>query len=133
MVLNITRGISAGIQTLGIIELVSNCKIVAAAVTLELPYIANKTSVSCIKTGIYRAVKYNSPSNGKCILFKDVEGRSMIELHAGNFYTDIEGCVLIGKYFTDLDHDGIVDVAESRNTLNKLLTLLPDEFLINIQ
>ena len=132
MVLNITRGVDSGIQTLGIIELISNCKLVAAAVTLELPYIANKTSVSCIKPGIYRAVKYNSPSNGMCILLKDVEGRSMIEIHSGNFYTDIEGCILIGRYFIDLNNDGIVDVAESRNTLDKLLALLSDSFIINI-
>jgi len=129
----ITRGIEGAKETLGILQVVVNCKIVYACVTLELPYIANKKNISCIPTGKYAAMKYDSPSNGDCILLKDVPNRDMIEIHAGNFYSDIEGCVLVGNNFSDINNDDIVDVVASNDTLDELLVHLPDNFVIIIK
>lgn len=129
----ITRGYGSSKQTLGIIQVISECVVTGAFVSLELPYIANKTSVSSIPVGIYDAVKFNSPSNGECILLKDVPNRSYIEIHAGNYYTDIEGCILVGKYFKDIDNDGILDVSNSGDSVAALLKLLPETFIVEIR
>ncbi|HLS52353.1 MAG TPA: hypothetical protein VK031_00130 [Tissierellaceae bacterium] len=48
---------------------------------------------------------------------------------------DIEGCVLVGYNYKDLDGDGLHDVTDSRAFLNKMLTLLPEneKFILRIE
>ncbi len=57
-----------------------------------------------------------------------VPDRSYILIHRGNYHTDIRGCILVGKYFKDINKDGVMDVVYSTDTVKKLLTILPDEF-----
>ena len=83
--------------------------------TLELPWLNNKTYVSCIIAGRYKLIqrtesgkakrqKYfykgrpleNIMSNGM-IEISGIPGRSMILIHKGNSTNDIQGCVLIGE------------------------------------
>ena len=100
--------------------------------SLELPDFGNRPDISCIPAGTYRAFKRHSPKNGLCIELKDVPGRAFIQIHAGNYTRDIAGCILVGRAITFLDGDKIPDVANSRDTLNELLGMLPDEFDITI-
>jgi hypothetical protein len=100
--------------------------------TLELPWLNNQINVSCIPSGNYLAKKYNSPLHGEVILLINVDGRSFVEIHSGNFTRQILGCILVGDGIKYLDDDGIPDVTNSRNTLKKLLTLLPEEFDLTI-
>jgi len=100
--------------------------------TLELPWKDNATNVSCVPAGTYKATKYNSPSKGLVVLLKDVEGRTWIEIHSGNYTHQIRGCILVGDGITYLDNDSIPDVVNSRNTLYKLLEALPMDFDIKI-
>jgi len=100
--------------------------------TLELPKLGNRSNISCIPAGHYQAFKRNSPSNGRCIELRDVPGRSFIQIHAGNFTRQIEGCILPGNSITHLDADGIPDVGSSRAALDKLLALTPDELCLVI-
>ena len=100
------------------------------AYTLELPWLNNAKNISCIPSGTYSAFKYKSIKHGEVILFSYVPKRTMIEIHAGNFTRQIEGCCLIGNGIKYLDNDTIPDVINSKVTLAKLLSLLPEKFLI---
>ena len=103
--------------TIGIL----NYGVSARAFTLELPYLDNKQSVSCIPAGYYVAKYRKSPSNGDVIELKNVPGRSYIQIHSGNYTSQIEGCILVGDSIVDINKDGILDVANSRETLSRLL------------
>jgi hypothetical protein len=101
--------------------------------TLELPWLDNKKGVSCIPPGIYQLTKYQSPKHGPVLLLHDVPNRTYIEIHAGNFTHQIEGCILVGDSITYLNSDTIPDVTNSKTTLKSLLALVPDEVYIKIQ
>ena len=96
--------------------------------TLELPWLDNQNGISCIPAGDYAVEKYQSPKHGQVLLFKNVLSRSMIEIHAGNYTRQIEGCILVGKSIAYLDSDTIPDVTSSKDTMGKLLAALPDTF-----
>lgn len=100
--------------------------------TLELPDLDNKQNISCIPQGTYQCVKYHSNTHGLCIAIRDVLGRTNIRIHSGNFTRQILGCILVGQSLLDMDNDGIVDVSNSRDTLKKLMAILPDNFLLEI-
>lgn len=119
-------------QTLGVLQLFNGLDKIFECKTLELPNKNNQKEVSCIPIGTYIVVPFNSPSKGKCFLLKDVPNRSMIEIHKGNFYTDILGCILVGSKFTDINNDGLLDVVSSGITLDKLLNLAEDGFTLTI-
>lgn len=69
--------------------------------TLELPWLDNKKSISCIPNGEYpvsirtadesRSYKYNH------LIVKNVPNRSYILFHIGNRVADSRGCILTGK------------------------------------
>jgi len=89
--------------------------------TLELPNKENQTGISCIPEGEYKTRIINSPSLGKCIDVMNVEGRSYIRIHAGNYTRQIRGCLLVGESLKDIDKDGIIDVTNSKATLELLM------------
>ena len=101
--------------------------------TLELPWDKNKKNVSCIPEGHYTAAKYDSPKHGPVLLFDEVPGRDFIEIHAGNYTRQIQGCLLLGDTIKYLDGDTIPDVTNSRATIQALLRIIPDEVKICIQ
>jgi hypothetical protein len=104
--------------------------------TLELPELGNQHNVSCIPEGAYECHKITSPTKGKCFQVMDVPNRTGILLHIGNYATnyhvDTEGCILVGNSFVDINNDGFLDIINSTITLNKLLSILPDSFQIEI-
>ena len=100
--------------------------------TLELPYLENQTNISAIPPGFYNCEKITSPSLGDCIDVKDVIGRTYIRIHAGNYTSQILGCVLVGDSITDINGDDIPDVTNSKKTLTTLLSVLPDKFVTEI-
>ena len=101
---------------------------------LELPYMGNLVNVSCIPEGVYAGRLIVSPSLGECIEVADVDGRTYIRIHAGNYTRQIEGCVLVGDSIKFLDGDGTPDITNSRNTLKALIARVKslDEFEIVI-
>jgi len=100
--------------------------------TLELPDKGNQQNVSRIPQGIYQCKKRWSWKHKKHIQILDVPNRTWILIHTGNFYTDIRGCILIGDKLSDINNDGYQDVLNSKNTLKKILNLLPDRFELEI-
>ena len=127
----LTRNSFEDTQTLGVLVVlddyqncVFNCK------TLELAWKENQRRISCIPKGEYKVSKYVSPKFGEVYLLHNVPDRSMIEIHAGNYYTDILGCILVGESHTDINGDGFRDVTNSKKTLKKLLQLDIDSILV---
>jgi hypothetical protein len=53
-------------------------------------------------------------------------------MHAASFSRQLRGCIAPGEEHVDLDGDGLKDVNNSRQTLEHLLELLPDEFELEI-
>ncbi len=91
--------------------------------TLELPWVNNITSISCIPEGTYEYFYRESPKNGHVIELKDVPKRTFIQIHSGNYTRQIEGCILVGDSVRFLDADSIPDVTNSSNTLGQLMLL----------
>lgn len=72
--------------------------------TLERPWVDNKPEISCIPADMYE-VKYRdsdltkrltSGKHTKTFQIVDVEGRTNIMIHIGNFIKNSLGCVLVG-------------------------------------
>ena len=100
--------------------------------TLELPDLDNAQNISCIPAGLYQCRKVNSNKYGVCVEIRDVIDRTLIRIHWGNYTRDILGCVIVGDSLKDIDKDGIIDVASSKNTFKKLMGVLPNEFNLKI-
>jgi hypothetical protein len=101
--------------------------------TLELPYLDNMKEKSSIPTGEYKCVKRVSEKYGWHWHVLDVENRSLILIHNGNYYSQSRGCVLVGSGLKDINGDGLEDVINSNQTMIDLRRILPDEFLLEIK
>jgi hypothetical protein len=100
--------------------------------TLELSWHNNEHNISHIPEGIYNVKKRYSNKHKNHFHILDVKDRSYILIHAGNFYTDIRGCIIVGDGYKDINKDNYLDVINSKKTLKNLLKLLPDEFELKI-
>ena len=95
--------------------------------TIELPWYHNETDFSCIPDGDYIVHPYSSPMHGDVFMVLRVNGRTNIEIHAGNwsgdprkgFKTDSQGCILVGTRFGRLDKQ--LAVLNSRYALTLLV------------
>ena len=69
--------------------------------TLELPYLDNQRSISCIPEGQYkvrlRTAKESATRDYLHLLVKDVKDRTYILFHRGNTSKDTRGCILVGQ------------------------------------
>lgn len=128
-----TRQAHPELQTLGTITLYDewNCAI-AFAKTLELPDKGNKQDVSRIPAGEYDVIIRKSRKYGYHFHITGVDGRKWILIHAGNYFTQIRGCVLVGRAFADINGDGVMDVTKSGDTLKMLLANAPKGFKLTI-
>jgi hypothetical protein len=62
--------------------------------TIELPWLNNEPSVSCIPEGRYELEKYFSQHLDNHLHLKAVAGRSMIMIHAANdALKELKGCI----------------------------------------
>lgn len=111
-------------QTLG--ELLFNGQEVAK--TLELAWNDNNNRISCIPTGIYKAVRRKSAKYGNHFHITNVPKRDFILIHNANYHYQLLGCIAVGKDHSDINKDGYLDVTQSKLTMQKLLKLLPLEF-----
>jgi len=117
-------------QTNGTLLLFKGSDRVFECYTLELPWCNNKKNISCIPVGTYKLRYYKSPSKGDVYLFEYVIDRTFVEMHAGNYFFDILGCVLVGSGLRDINSDGYKDVTNSKNTMNKLFEVTKKEDIL---
>jgi len=71
----------------------------AFCLTLERPWLDNHQDISCIPSGLYVCHRTNSPRHGETFEVKDVQNRTNILFHRGNFKDDSVGCILCGEQF----------------------------------
>lgn len=109
-----------GVQTLGTLVMGNfTCR------TLERPWKNNIKNISCIPKGTYLCKHTFSPKFLKYTYeLKNVPNRSGIRIHSGNFFFDIEGCILLGDGYRDINNDGKLDVVNSRITVKRFEELL---------
>jgi hypothetical protein len=125
-------------ETTGLLLVLHVGKVIYRCVTLELPDNGNQVNTSCIPEGSYVMKKtlVEYPNKGPCFHILDVPGRTDVLIHTGNYATgkkiDTLGCILPGSYFIDIDGNGIADVADSKNTMKALLSILPDTIQLYI-
>lgn len=100
--------------------------------SLELPWRNNINDISCIPNGIYPCRKIISPNHGECFEILEVPFRTLVRGHIGNFIKSTLGCVLFGDSIKDFNNDGILDVTNSGKTFDKLMSVLPEEFVLEI-
>ncbi len=96
-------------------------------VTLEDPWNNNAQNISCIPAGVYKCVRHNGAKYKNVWRLLDVPNRTAILIHSGNTTKDTQGCVLVGQSFGD---NAIIG---SKAALDKLRSILPEEFSINIR
>lgn len=123
-------------QTNGTLLIFDDVHVIYEAKTLELPWLDNKRNISCIPADDYIVRKRKaeeSPSRDyDHFIVEDVPNRSYILWHAGNFHWHIKGCLLMGSDFADINSDGLLDVVNTRFTIDQLYKLLPERFPFKI-
>jgi hypothetical protein len=117
LTITLTRKSDDGVQTLG--SLSNGFK------TLERPWKNNQTNISCIPKGTY-ICKYTFSAKFLKYTYQvmNVLGRSGIRIHSGNYWWDIQGCILLGDSYSDMNKDGKLDVLNSRISIAKFEKLM---------
>ena len=102
--------------------------------TLELPWQGNERRISCIPEGFYNVIKQKASNTRPYDFFRitNVQGRSGILIHKITYVKDLLGCIGVGMELKDLNRDGTVDMIRSGEALSKLMSILPDQFTLNI-
>lgn len=86
--------------------------------TLELPWKDNLNNISCIPAGTYNGIMRYDKTDGWRIQLENVPNRTGVQIHMGNYTTQIAGCVLVG---TDASTDDC-SVLNSAAAYSKLKT-----------
>jgi hypothetical protein len=102
--------------------------------TLELPWLNNRRSVSCIAEGSYEVIRefYTKKHPYPHFRLPNVEGRSGILIHKITYVSGLKGCIGVGQAFADLNKDGVPDMIRSGKALQELYDSMPDSFILNI-
>lgn len=123
-------------QTLGLLSVYEADDLAWTCVTSELPWEGNQTRKSCIPPGHGRGpITYHVDHRSEAwsayqyphLIVRDVPNRTAILVHRGNFVSDTAGCILVGRKIVDIDGDGVSDITHSTETLEELLTYVPEE------
>lgn len=102
-------------RTLGLLTVKQDNVQLCKLVTLELPWADNEPRKSCIPAGTYPLILDFSPHfNMKLWELTGVPGRSEVKVHPANFPTQLLGCIAPGMALSDIDHDGKLDAASSK-------------------
>jgi hypothetical protein len=94
--------------------------------TLELAWLNNKQSVSCIPLGQYHVTVKYSDRLGRVFHILDVPDRTDILVHRGNTSEDTYGCILPGR---SRDYSAL---RQSALAMGDLLQKLPDHFTLEV-
>lgn len=125
-----------GVQTLGVMAVYDGLNRIYETKTLELPWKNNQQGTSCIPDGDYVVRKRKASESPSLdydhFMVEEVPDRSYILWHSGNYHTQIKGCMLHGQAHTDINNDGLLDVTNTRFTIDQLNKILPDRFPLKV-
>lgn len=101
--------------------------------TLELPWRENKQNISCIPIGRYPIRPRTSKKYGLHLEVLNVPDRSYILIHEANFVSQLRGCIAVGRFLTDINFDGLLDVSHSKEAKQRITSLItePTELIIS--
>lgn len=100
---------------------------------LELPWLGNAVSISCIPEGVYPYRKAWSEANQREVIWIDeVPDRTLIQLHPANYTSQLEGCGATGEGIIHINQDTIPDVTASTEAFEKLMAAIPRTGTIRI-
>lgn len=127
-IVTLIRNWDNGVQTLGDLQTLGfACK------TLERPWKNNQKNISCIPKGTYNCKRIFSLRFGYVYEIQGVLNRTGVLLHPGNYFFDVEGCILLGDKYGDLNKDAYADILNSKVTLKRFEDLLAGkEFTLKI-
>ncbi len=118
-------------QTLGTFSTVKPNGELWMAKSLELPWDANISNVSCIPTGIYlctysRSNRLSLAAGRDIFTYEvlNVPNRAGIRLHSANYFFQLRGCIALGSAFKDLNVDMELDVIHSGKTMAKFVEIM---------
>lgn len=121
------------VQTLGELSVVGDSGgVLFECKTMELGWNDNKKRISCIPTGNYVVKRRYSEKYKQHFHIINVPNRDFILIHPANYSRQLLGCVGVGDAHVDIDKDGLKDITNSKKTMEKLLQLMPSEFVIEI-
>lgn len=128
--ITLTRNVDTGFETLGGLKSkLFNC------VTLERPWKNNVKDISCIPKGTYTCkwtYSFKFPLGSYEVM--NVLNRSGIRFHRGNYFFDVDGCILFGSGFNDINHDGKMDVINSTLKIKEFENLMNKKsFILEIK
>ena len=110
-----------GKEAIGMMMLYDGSKLVSVFVTLERTF----DGFPKIALGNHKLIKYYSPKFQK-YLWKfnneDEKGR-YFEIHYSNYYTDLQGCLAIGRSFQKINSDEEIDITDSKSAFRELMKL----------
>jgi len=119
-------------QTRGVFLVLDDQRLLYSCFSLELPDKNNQKEVSRIPPGLYWCKKRYSLKFKNHFWLTDVPNREMILIHTLNTIKQTRGCIGVGEYFANIDDDDLLDVANSRKALDKILSLCPDAVQLEI-
>lgn len=121
-------------QVTGKLYVYDSDKITFTCFTLELPDLGNQRRISCIPEGSYECELVQPTPKFKYLHYdvKKVPMRDGIKIHAGNFHSEILGCLLPGNQLVDINKDGYKDVVNSKATLKELIKHAGNKFTLTI-
>lgn len=88
--------------------------------TLELPYVGNINGISTIPAGEYTGFIREDGSKGWRIELDNVAGRKNIQIHIGNYTSQIMGCTLVGMG-ANVDGCTVSDSKKARDKVREKL------------
>jgi len=130
----LTRQFYSDKQTTGFMQVLNDRdECIFTCMTLELPWKGNKVGISCIPKGVYKCDRCQSNKRGVYYSVNNVKGRHAILIHTGNYYSQIAGCILIGRSLVRINSDEVNDLTYSIPTLNILQELVGRSFQLIIE
>jgi hypothetical protein len=133
--LEVIRFDDNGKQTLSNVSIIESGKLVTSFAGMELPWKDNAKQISCIPKGIYKCVKVGASASipYEHISITSVLNRSGVCIHKANYSRQLKGCLAVGTKHVDIDNDSLLDISNSGKAFNVLMSLVPNEFELEIK
>ena len=95
--------------------------------TLERAYLDNERMISAVPCGTYPIVQEYSPRFDALLWeLKRVPNRSEVKIHVANYWNQPNGCIALGDMHLNIDNDSVLDVRNSRKTLERFHEAMSD-------
>ena len=116
-------------STLSYLFIFQGRKKIFESVAIQPPFIRNEIGKSRMYAGDFiLKLEWSSRFNMDLWEVYGIHGRKEIKFHAMNYARQSNGCIGPGRYFYDIDKDGLTDVTQSKDTLDLFHKALePDE------